>query len=328
MLRIGEKVKYLNDVGEATILAFLNAKMALVEDEYGLQHQHPINQLVPATRDRLPTKNTPPKAKTIVNQPVKKAATVIQSKKPLPELSLAFVSATNKPETSDLDFLFANNTTYNVMVNVAIKEHGEWYSLFHGEVKAKEIKAIQTLRRQDLGTVSNLNVDLLFFKSVGYEPRTPISTNIKIKATRFVKSGNYIEYEKLNKPAIVIPIEQEKATFKTAIAAETSLKKAKSIAKSSLPIFEEEVDLHLDKILGHEPTNVTDHEKFLTQMRHFERKLNHALTHNYAEITFIHGLGTGRLKDAIRTELKEYGLSYADGPFHKYGVGATVVQLH
>ena len=92
-------------------------------------------------------------------------------------------------------------------------------------------------------------------------------------------------------------------------------------------MFEEEVDLHLDQILGHEPDHITDHEKFLTQMRHFERRLNNALTHKYIEITFIHGVGTGRLKEAIRGELKEYGLSFSDGPFHKYGVGATVVQL-
>ena len=71
-----------------------------------------------------------------------------------------------------------------------------------------------------------------------------------------------------------------------------------------------------------------DHEKFLTQMRHFERKLNHALTHRYVQITFIHGVGTGRLKEALRKELQEYGLPFEDGPFHKYGVGATVVQLH
>jgi dsDNA-specific endonuclease/ATPase MutS2 len=62
-------------------------------------------------------------------------------------------------------------------------------------------------------------------------------------------------------------------------------------------------------------------------MRHFECRLNNALTHNYVEVTFIHGVGTGKLKAAIRAELKEYGLQFIDGPFHKYGVGATVVQL-
>jgi hypothetical protein len=100
------------------------------------------------------------------------------------------------------------------------------------------------------------------------------------------------------------------------------------VKKPTLPTIEEEVDLHLDAILGSEPIGMPDHEKFLTQMRHFERKLNHALTHKYVQITFIHGVGKGRLKDAIRNELKEYGLPYEDGAFHKYGVGATVVSLH
>jgi dsDNA-specific endonuclease/ATPase MutS2 len=76
-----------------------------------------------------------------------------------------------------------------------------------------------------------------------------------------------------------------------------------------------------------DPSDMPDHEKFLTQMHHFEQRLNHALTHKYIQITFIHGVGTGRLKEAIRKELTEYNLSFEDGAFHKYGVGATVVNL-
>lgn len=327
MLKVGEKVRYLDDVGEATIVRFQDGKTAIVEDEYGLKHPHPIDKLVPAERDHQPKKKEAPKPilKQTKPQPVpvaKKENTIT-----LPELGLAFVSTNkNKPETGDLDVLFHNGSGYTVFVNISAKENEEWFSVFHGEVKAGENKSVQSLRRQDVGLLSNLKVDVVFFRNTGYVYRNSVSCSLKIKATRFVKPGNYLEYPSLSNLAIVIPIEQEKT-----VAASASVSPVKrnipSKKRPSLPVFEEEVDLHLDQILGHEPENVSDHEKFLTQMRHFERRLNNALTHNYVEITFIHGVGTGKLKEAIRAELKEYGLPFADGPFHKYGVGATVVQL-
>ena len=327
MLQVGEKVRYLDDVGEATIIKFVNAKIALVEDEYGLTHNHPIDQLVPATRDRVAEKKKPKvaveKKKTAVDKPLVTQAT----RKLLPELALAFESSNKKnPESGDLDLMFVNNSNYHLLINIAAKENDEWFSLYSGEILPNKEQLIQSLRRQDVGTVSNLNVDLLFFRTTGYSNRKPISCAVKIKVTRFVKSGNYVLYEGLENPAIALPVETENVIAAPTIKSDNRSTTTKN--KPSLPIFEEEVDLHLEKILGHEALGMNDHEKFLTQMRHFERKLNNALTHNYNQITFIHGVGTGRLKDAIRNELKEYGLSFEDGLFRKYGVGATVVQLN
>ena len=327
MLEVGEKVRYLDDVGEATIIRFIDKKTALVEDEYGLSHPHPIKQLVPAERDYVPEKEpiipSQPKA---IKPKVEKVVKTEQTTE-LPELSLAFVSSNaSKPETGDLEAFLCNQTGYSILVNISAKENEEWFSVFHGEIKASISKSVQSLRRQDVGLMSNLKVDIIFFGNTGYEYRSPVLCSLKVKATRFVKTGNYVSYSELDNPAIVIPIENEKAVFANP-ASNTPKRTLSPKKRPSLPIFEEEVDLHLDKILGHEPAHITDHEKFLTQMRHFERRLNNALTHNYIEITFIHGVGTGRLKEAIRAELKEYGLPFADGSFHKYGVGATVVQL-
>ncbi|MFT5309255.1 MAG: hypothetical protein ACI9LA_001388 [Bacteroidia bacterium] len=326
MLEVGEKVRYLDDVGEATILKFLDKKTALVEDEYGLSHPHPISQLVPAERDHVPDK---PAVVKLPPTPSKPQAVVVKAEKAnvLPELCLAFVSSsTNRPETGDLEVFFCNQGSYAALVNVSAKENEEWFSVFHGEVKPNSNALVQSLRRQDVGLLSNLKVDVIFFRSTGYEYRPSLCCSTKIKATRFVKPGNYASYSELDNPAIMVAIEHEKLA--SPVAGPITTKRSVSAKKRpSLPVFEEEVDLHLEHILGHEPENINIHEKFLTQMRHFERRLNNALTHNYVEITFIHGVGTGRLKQAIREELKEYGLPYTDGPFHKYGVGATVVQL-
>lgn len=326
MFHVGEKVRYLDDEGEGIIIKLLDAKTALVLDKSGLTLAHPLNKLVPAERDRVAEK---PKPSAPISKPTNAPKPIPSLKKgaELPELSLAFMSTNSeKPDTGDLDLYFVNNSNYHLLINVAAKVDEQWFSLYHGEVLPMDEQLIQSLRRQDVGSVGNLSIDLIFFGTTGYEIRKPISTTLKIKSTRFVKSGNYLLYEGLENPAIAIPIEHDRI-----VSAPSSIPKNprpfKTVQPASL-IFEEEVDLHLESILGSDPHDMPDHEKFLTQMRHFERRLTHALTHNYIEITFIHGVGTGRLKEAIRQELKEYGLHFQDGPFHKYGVGATVVNLN
>ena len=328
MFKIGERVRYLDDVGEATIVSFIDDRNVMVEDEWGLKHSHPVNKLVPADRDHIPE---PTRSQPVpIPQPIAKSKPIESKRKSaaLPDLALAFISTSStKPETGDLDLIFSNSTNYHVLVNIAAKEGEEWYSIYHGEVLPKADGEIQSLRRQDIGTVSNLQVDVIFFGTAGYELKSPVNTRVKIKATRFVKPGNYQLYDGIENPAIVIPIQNEpiaKVHLPTPVKRQVSSNKT----KPSLPVFEEEVDLHLEAILGEDPIGMPDHEKYLTQIRHFERRLNHALTHRYVQITFIHGVGSGKLKEAIRRELKEYDLPYEDGAFHKYGVGATVVQLH
>ena len=328
MLEVGEKVRYLDDVGEATIVKFIDSKTALVKDEWGLTHPHPTSKLVSAERDHVPER---PKVITVQGAEPKSVPKQVRKepkREQLPELALAFASTKQtKPETGDLDLLFVNSCKYHLLVNVAAKENEEWFSLFSGEILPSSEQLVQSLRRQDVGSVGNLRVDVLFFGKTGYENRKPISCALKIKATRFVKTGNYMTYDGLENPAIVVPVENEKVVapprFNTGRG-----NAIKNVQKPSLPTLEEEVDLHLESILGNDPHDMPDHEKFLTQMRHFERRLNHALMHGYVQIAFIHGVGKGRLKEAIRAELKECNLPFEDGAFHKYGVGATVVRLN
>ena len=46
------------------------------------------------------------------------------------------------------------------------------------------------------------------------------------------------------------------------------------------------------------------------------------------KITFIHGVGNGRLKQEIITRLKQTkGVTYQDGSYKDYGFGATQVNI-
>lgn len=84
-----------------------------------------------------------------------------------------------------------------------------------------------------------------------------------------------------------------------------------------------EVDLHLPSGRGG-PVAID------RQLARFRGEMNSAVRAGMPEIVFIHGVGTGKLKEEIRRILAaEYpGCSYQDAPFSRYGFGgATLVTI-
>lgn len=88
-----------------------------------------------------------------------------------------------------------------------------------------------------------------------------------------------------------------------------------------------EVDLHIDELLDkHNGMNNT--QILHVQLRHAKKELENAISSHAKKITFIHGIGIGRLKQELCSILSHYeGLRFHDAPFSRYGQGATEVIL-
>jgi dsDNA-specific endonuclease/ATPase MutS2 len=83
------------------------------------------------------------------------------------------------------------------------------------------------------------------------------------------------------------------------------------------------IDLHLKP--GHGNTDAIER-----QLARFRGELDSAIRAGEKEIVFIHGVGSGILKEKLRYIVeKDYpSCSYHDAPFNIYGVGgATVVTI-
>ncbi|MFZ2285429.1 MAG: Smr/MutS family protein [Bacteroidales bacterium] len=84
-----------------------------------------------------------------------------------------------------------------------------------------------------------------------------------------------------------------------------------------------EVDLHLRP-------GQSGAEAIGRQLAQFRGEMNSAIRSGLTEIIFIHGVGSGRLKEHIRSILtEEYPMcSFQDAPFSRYGFGgATLVTV-
>lgn len=103
-------------------------------------------------------------------------------------------------------------------------------------------------------------------------------------------------------------------------------KKSETLSQFGLNPGIHEMDLHIEELIEN-PDKISAAEMLEIQLAAFRKALDRALISRNREITFIHGIGNGKLKAAIRKELKELGYRFSDGSYEKYGAGATSVSL-
>ena len=88
------------------------------------------------------------------------------------------------------------------------------------------------------------------------------------------------------------------------------------------------VDLHIEKLTD-DWQRLSNFEMLTLQLKEFEKYYELAVAHRQPSIIFIHGLGTGRLRDEIHEQLrlKREVKSFVNQYHPSYGYGATEVFL-
>ena len=89
----------------------------------------------------------------------------------------------------------------------------------------------------------------------------------------------------------------------------------------------QEVDLHIEQLVEY-PKRLTPQEiidiQICTAIGYLENSIK-----NKQRIVFIHGVGKGVLKEKLISVLERYpNITFQDGDFRKYGMGATEVHIY
>ena len=103
-----------------------------------------------------------------------------------------------------------------------------------------------------------------------------------------------------------------------------NLKESKNIISNASEV----IDLHWDKLSLRFPSVLKD-EVYDYQIQVFEKELDIAIADGRTSITFIHGIGSGKLKNAIFAYLASHPFvdHYSNDYDQRYGYGATKVLL-
>lgn len=338
-IKVGDTVKFLNDVGGGKVTKIIDKETALVLNDTGFEIPVLIEELM--TDMHIEAKHQP--SSTNVQ---KKEENVFEEEPIYTDSNdfnfyLAYVPQNKKYiGDSDCDVYLINDSNYFVMYNYAVKK-GENYTSIVGKIEPNVKEKISVVEYNDLEDSLITNIQLILYSKESYDIKEPINTNIKIRSAKFFRANSFKENDFFDDFAIISTVYEEnsmqelvenlkKEDIEKAIGQKEQARRTNRprISQKSNDKNIKEVDLHITELIDDE-TGMSDKDKLDLQLDVFHKELKSAIKENYRRIVFIHGVGTGALKLKLRSELqhkyKQY--QFQDASFKEYGYGATMILL-
>ena len=171
-MKIGDKVRFLNEVGGGIITGFVGKNLVNVETEDGFEIPMPLREVVVEDGDfNMMQEDKEPKEKDDVEvEPAEKPVTF--TPKPLERkggdsinLYLCFVPVSPLHLTeSDMELYLVNDSNYYMDYVFMHGQNGEWNVRYRGTVEPNMKINLQTIEHEDLNELEHLSMQMLFYK--------------------------------------------------------------------------------------------------------------------------------------------------------------------
>lgn len=343
MIKVGDKVKFLNDVGGGVVTGFISKNMVNVTDDDGFEVPHLISQLV-----NMSAPDVPERGKTAETVSLQTAPAGISFEEPegeiingknSPDFYFCLVPANAKNAVAgEIELYVVNDSNFKLMFAYSyIKNSGVEHQT-SATLKSNSRLKIDSLTQEDLGNLPDFGFQVIYFRENEKELNVPFTKKFKINPVKFYKESTFRANSYFKKEALILKIapnvaenELDKITeddFKTLVKQKTEATKP-AISVSKKPADELVIDLHITELLD-EHENLSKHEILEIQLDKVEAEMNAAIRDHVKRIVFIHGVGQGVLKQEVakllQAKFKKY--YFQDASFKEYGYGATMVILH
>lgn len=343
MIKTGDKVKFLNDVGGGIVTGFISKNMVNVADEDGFEVPYPISELVNVSAPELNERGKVPEAipakEVVTSEPeyIEQKGEIINGKNS-PDFYFCLVPANPKNAVSgEIEVFVVNDSNFTLMFNYSyLKDSGVEHQT-SGTIRSNSRLKIDSLTQEDFAGLPDFGFQIIYFRDSEKEINQPFIKKFKINPVKFYKASTFQSNSYFKKEALVLKItpgvaenELDKITeedFKALVKQKTEESKAKNPVKKK---SEDEVviDLHITELLD-EHESLSKREILEIQLEKVESEMNAAIRDHVKRIVFIHGVGQGVLKQEVANLLnrkfKKY--YYQDASFKEYGYGATMVIL-
>lgn len=340
-ISVGDKVSFINEKLDGVVHSIVNSQFVKVEIDDGFIIDAEIRQLVITQKfiDKDPVQ--------ITNQ-IPNLVPPVGVRGFVPANTIQFVSAPaeeNKILSGNVNFYLCNNTSVKILFALYAFINKK-ATLVDSGILEKEAERLTTNKsRNDIFEWNYFTLQILFCDDANFT--RPVVKDIPVmlpdlnavsKSENVLQSfAKYVEIANLNQPE-EIPVDllkeklenkfHEKPTFSSPLSALRQKNPDRyRDERGDILLNTKEVDLHIEELTD-DFSHLSNAEIVALQLARFTKELNHALTHHFKSIVFIHGVGNGRLKQALREELKNYpDVTFRDGDYIKYGNGATEVVL-
>ncbi|WP_455586260.1 DUF2027 domain-containing protein [Bacteroides sp.] len=349
-MKIGDKVRFLSEIGGGIVKGFQGKDIVLVEDADGFDIPMPARECVVIDTDdyNMTRKSaSAPKKTEEPAKPVKPEMPVVQRQ---PEMRggdtlnvlLAFVPEDVKAISSTpFEAYLVNDSNYYLYYTYLSAEGKAWKSRSHGLVEPNTKLFLEDFTKDVLNELERVAVQLIAFKDgKTFSLKPAVSVELRIDTVKFYKLHTFRESDFFEEPALVYDIVTNdipaKQVYVSAEEIQDALLQKKEVDKpKSQPIVKRsstngiiEIDLHINELLD-DTHGMSNGEILNYQLDKFREVMEKYKGKREQKIVFIHGKGDGVLRKALLDELKrKYNTCrYQDASFQEYGFGATLITI-
>ncbi len=328
-LRIGDKVRFLNEKGEGVVSRIKDSKTVFVELPDGFEIPYLSAHLVPVNTELILNKDTDNIELTPGANMADALYFIIEPDHETPVL------------VSEYTLYIYNTSSYNLLFSYSIKDEEYYQTIKYGELGPYQKIILKQVKLPFFREFNKHKLDVIFFKKTHYKNQIPVSEIVYV-TEKNLNNSHSIRHPEFKHPvfawaikenfseldAIEHELSEEDIKRVTSIKEFTGRTKISKSKKEHLKSLEKEIDLHIEELIEN-TEGMTNHEMLSVQLEKFEKELDAAIAQGIKKIVFIHGVGNGRLKQEIISVLKTIkGITYQDASYKEYGLGATQVNIH
>ena len=349
-MKIGDKVRFLSEVGGGIVKGFQGKDIVLVEDADGFDIPMPMRECVVIDTDDYNMKRKAAPAPSKAEGPAKPMKPEMPAVQRQPEtrggdmlnVMLAFVPEDVKAISStSFEAYLVNDSNYYLYYTYLSAEGKAWKVRSHGLVDPNTKLFLEGFAKDVLNEMERVAVQFIAFKDgKTFAMKPSVSVELRIDTVKFYKLHTFRESDFFEEPALVydivtndVPVKQ---VYVSAEDIQVALLQKKEVEKPrSQPIVKRsssngiiEIDLHINELLD-DAHGMSNSEILNYQLDKFREVMEKYKGKREQKIVFIHGKGDGVLRKALLDELKrKYNTCrYQDASFQEYGFGATLVTI-
>lgn len=341
ILNIGDKVRFLNDVGGGTIVKILPKNQILVRDENDFEYPVLASEIVVVEKAADQSKKEQPATNSAniaekAGKP-KVAAPKVELKK---ETKTSIIFAFIRNEHNDrFDAFLVNDSNYFLFYNIVLLGENGYEKIDTDLLEPNTKVLVGDISRNQINFSREIIVQITPYNNPKCYYHAQIERRIKITPIKFFQEHSFIANDFFDQKAYIIELFVEDLGLGNSIKTQAEFES--QIARKDLPEEDNsqryhkrpkpetiEVDLHINKLLD-SVVGLSNSEILNIQLDKFHKTMTDAILRKAAKVVVIHGIGNGTLKANIRQSLeKQYKLPYEDASFREYGFGATLVLVN
>lgn len=344
MAKIGDTVRFLNDVGGGVIVR-MEGRVAYVRDPHdGFEIPMSVSELIVVPGAGAAEHYTDPEPVAVAAEEERPMLKSKPANHPYLTAALLFEPQDiRRLSQTAFDLYLVNDSNFRIYFAVASRDDdsSQWRLIDSGEAEPNVQVFIGEVAQCDLNSLRRLSVQIIACKTdEPFNLMPPVGFETRLDLTRLAKLHCFTSTAYSTTPVLTVPVitnghPVDEPDLTPLRRGSEDMAKAEALALHKKPVQPkpskgepEVVDLHIHELLdttaGLQPADM-----LACQLREFDRRMEAAAKHPGAKIIFIHGKGEGVLRAALLDRLRKRWprCEVQDASFREYGFGATQVTI-